>query len=112
MKGSAGLQAHRFRNRAGGGAKIDTVSAAEAKAGRAYRVHAILGGCQARSRLAAMGILPGQDLKVLKSNTFDPIIISTKHGKLALGRGISHKLLLVPGKDERGRGNAGKKAEQ
>lgn len=43
-----------------------------------------------------MGILPGQTVKVLKANPAGPTMITVRTGKLALGRGISRRLLLTP----------------
>ena len=71
------------------------VTLAKATEGTSYRVVGIGGGCQMRMRLASMGILPGQNIMVLKANGLGPVMISSKSGKLALGRGISHNLLLA-----------------
>lgn len=69
---------------------------AQAENGRTYRVVGVDGGCHVRTRLAGMGILPGQTVKVLKANPAGPTMIIVRTGKLALGRGISRRLLLTP----------------
>jgi len=49
-----------------------------------------------QSRLASLGILPGQRIRVLSSGRLGPVMISVHNGKLALGRGVSHKLMVSP----------------
>jgi len=56
----------------------------------------VTGGCEVQSRLASLGILPGQRIRVLSSGRLGPVMISVHNGKLALGRGVSHKLMVSP----------------
>ena len=68
----------------------------QAVEGRTYRIAGITGGREVLSRLASLGVLPGQTIKVIQANSVGPVIISGKPGKLALGRGICHKITLIP----------------
>jgi len=69
---------------------------AQAQSGCTYRVVGINGGRGVRVRLAGMGILPGQTIRVLRANSVGPVTIAVRTGKLALGRGISRRLVLCP----------------
>jgi ferrous iron transport protein A len=52
------------------------------------------GGRGIRSRLAAMGILPGVKIDVLKKNNGGPMVVSVKDSRVMLGRGMAHKILV------------------
>ena len=57
-----------------------------------YRVVRILGGTSLHSRLHSMGIVPNETLKVVLRTGGGPMAIAIKGVKIALGRGISHKI--------------------
>jgi len=63
-------------------------------AGEKVRVERFLGGTQALSRLAAMGITAGEVLEVI--NNCGPIIVSVKDARLAIGQGLAQKILVTP----------------
>jgi len=52
------------------------------------RVSAIRKGCGAQARLASLGILPGEELMVLRRNNGGPILLEVKGTRVALGQGI------------------------
>jgi Fe2+ transport system protein FeoA len=74
----------------------DAIKLALAKLGQQYKIVGIDGGCEVRTRLASMGILPGQEIRVLKPGNSGPTMISVKGSRVALGRGVSCKILVRP----------------
>lgn len=67
---------------------------AGATAGQYYRIVKILGGHQLRSRLCAMGLLPGENFRVYSSSKGGPFCISIKGSRFALGRGIIDRIII------------------
>jgi len=60
-----------------------------------YRVVRIIGGSVLQSRLHSMGIVPDEILRVVLKTGGGPIAIAIKGVRIALGRGISHKIELT-----------------
>jgi len=60
--------------------------------GERVRVERFLGGSQMKGRLAAMGIVPGEELEVI--NSCGPVIVSVKGTRLALGQGVAQKIMV------------------
>jgi len=69
---------------------------AMAKPGEKVVVNDIMGGREARSRLATMGIKPGDSLEVINNNGMGRLIVGHGDTRLALGRGIAQKILVSP----------------
>ncbi|MGQ9512629.1 FeoA family protein, partial [Thermodesulfitimonas sp.] len=46
------------------------------------------------SRLTALGLLPGQRIRVVQNQFCGPLIIAVGDGRLALGRGLAYKILV------------------
>lgn len=57
-------------------------------------VKEMVGGEGMRRRLAGMGITRGTGVKVIQNDAGGPVIISVREGRLALGRGITLKILV------------------
>jgi len=58
---------------------------------------AIHGGWGIHRRLAEMGFNPGVRLKVIQSDfRGGPIIVAIRDTRLALGRGMAHKIMVSP----------------
>ncbi len=72
----------------------DAISLASGQVEKEYRVVSVAGGCGVQMRLASLGVLPGQKLKLLKASKAGPIMISVKGSKIALGRGITSKIIV------------------
>ncbi|MFH0879871.1 MAG: FeoA family protein [Lentisphaerota bacterium] len=64
----------------------------QTKAGQTVRLTSIKGGQSLRSRLAAMGLVKGVELKVLSGGSSGPCILAIKHSRIVLGRTASHKV--------------------
>jgi ferrous iron transport protein A len=67
-------------------------SLAEVPAGRRVRITGHRGGRMLRARLLAMGLNLGREVEVIQNNR-GLIIVGVNGGRVALGRGISQKIL-------------------
>jgi Fe2+ transport system protein FeoA len=68
---------------------------AEFPAGRRVRITGHRGGRMLRARLLAMGLNLGREVDVIQNNR-GLIIVGVNGGRVALGRGISQKVLAEP----------------
>ncbi len=64
------------------------------KVGHEAVIIEVAGGKSMCRRLAHLGITRGTRVKVIKNDSGGPAIISIKAGRLALGRGITLKILV------------------
>jgi len=65
--------------------------------GEDVKLIAINGGQRVRKRLADLGLTPGTVLQVIQANAWGPLIVAFKgDARLALGRGIAHKMMVEP----------------
>jgi ferrous iron transport protein A len=65
--------------------------------GESVRLVQIRGGQNVRRRLAELGLTPGVTLRVVQGEAFGPLIIAFKDdARLALGRGMAHKIEVEP----------------
>lgn len=65
---------------------------AMASPGEEVRLTAIHGGQRMRKRLADLGLNIGMTVRVLQHNGHGPLLLAVKDSRLALGRGIAHKV--------------------
>ncbi|MHB9075516.1 MAG: FeoA family protein [Desulfobaccales bacterium] len=70
-------------------------SLAEMPAGQRVRITGHRGGRMLRARLLAMGLNLGRELEILQNNR-GLIIVGINGGRVALGKGISQKILAEP----------------
>jgi len=68
---------------------------ADFPAGRRVRITGHRGGRMLRARLLAMGLNLGREVDVIQNNR-GLIIVGINGGRVALGRGISQKILAEP----------------
>jgi len=68
---------------------------AEMPAGQRVVITGHRGGRMLRARLLAMGLNLGREVEILQNNR-GLIIVGVNGGRVALGRGISHKILAEP----------------
>jgi len=73
--------------------------------GQLVRINNFAGGRMLRSRLASLGLNLGQEVTVLQNNR-GLIMVGVNGGRVALGRGVSQKIMVVNLGDQ-----AGKKAD-
>ena len=64
--------------------------------GEEVRLIGIDGGRSLRKRLAELGLNVGMNFKVVNQITDGPMIIAIKESRLAIGRGMAHKILVTP----------------
>lgn len=64
-------------------------------AGQRVRITSYAGGRMLRSRLASLGLTLGREVNILQNNR-GLIIVGVNGGRVALGRGLSQKILTVP----------------
>jgi ferrous iron transport protein A len=63
--------------------------------GRRVRILALEAGHGLRGRLAAMGLVPGVEIEVVRNSFKGPFIIALKGSRLIFGRGIAHKIMVA-----------------
>lgn len=64
------------------------------QSGRRVRIVTVNGGYRLKARLAAMGLVPGEEVKVLRSSIHGPFLVEVKDSKIMLGRGMVQKILV------------------
>jgi Fe2+ transport system protein FeoA len=60
--------------------------------GEEVRLIAIHGGQRMRKRLADLGLNLGMTVRVMQRDGHGPLILAVKDSRLALGRGMAHKI--------------------
>ncbi|MCK4542855.1 MAG: ferrous iron transport protein A [Spirochaetales bacterium] len=74
------------------GVKIGNTILAACSINSRCRVVSILGGREMRSRLTDLGIVPGEELKIIRGNRNSPFVVQVRGGKVMLGRGMLEKI--------------------
>ena len=67
----------------------------EVPAGQTVRLVKIDAGQGLKNRLAAMGLLANGPIQVMRNDFRGQIIVRVKNTKVVLGRGMSHKVLVL-----------------
>ena len=70
-------------------------SLSDVQAGETVRLARIEAGRGLNSRLAAMGLVPNVEIKVVNNSHPGPFVISVKDSKMMLGRGMAKKIIVV-----------------
>lgn len=65
-----------------------------AVAGEEVVIERLAGGRQVQQRLADMGLMPGTAVEVIKASGPGPIIVALRGSRIALGYGLSNKVLV------------------
>ncbi len=63
--------------------------------GRRVRITSFAGGRMVRSRLASLGLNLGREVVVIRNNR-GLIMVGVNGGRVALGRGVSQKIMTTP----------------
>lgn len=58
------------------------------------RIINIIGGRGIKQRLSSLGIYPSNFVKIIKNDFVGPLIIEINNSKLAIGRGMAHKIIV------------------
>jgi Fe2+ transport system protein FeoA len=69
------------------------------KSGQPVRLVEITAGQRLRRRLTELGLIPGTELKVMQANG-GPLLLAVHDSRLALGRGMAHKIMVEEARDE------------
>lgn len=70
------------------------MSLAMVEEGKKVKVKRIVNGRRLNKRLNDLGIYEGTDVKVVKNDNCGPIILKVLDSKLAIGRGMAHKIIV------------------
>lgn len=62
--------------------------------GRRVRFVAVDAGRGLQGRLAAMGLVPGVEIEVLRNSLHGPFLIAVKGSRIMLGRGMAQKIVV------------------
>ena len=78
----------------GGGG--DPIPLARARAGERVRVVRTEAGRGLQAHLASLGLLPGCVFSVVSADPRGPVIVALGESRVALGRGMAHKIFVEP----------------
>lgn len=85
---------------------VPMVPLAGVPTGQQVRLMDVRAGHDLRARLAGMGLLPGMKLTVVRNNGGGPLVVLVHNTRLALGRGMVHRMLVAPLEPGRAAGGA------
>ena len=69
-------------------------SLSQVEAGTHVKIIMFSCGRTLRARLLDMGLVPGLSIEVVSQGASGPYIIASNRGRLALGRGMAHKIIV------------------
>lgn len=69
-------------------------SLSQAVPGKKVKVISIAGGRGLHARLLNMGLIPGSTIEVVNQGMIGPCIIVHNSCRLAIGRGVAHKIIV------------------
>jgi len=62
--------------------------------GRIVKIVSVEAGGGLQGRLAAMGLVPGEEIEVLRNTPHGPFLIGVKGSRIMLGRGMAQKIMV------------------
>jgi Fur family ferric uptake transcriptional regulator len=65
-----------------------------AREGEKFLVREILGGGNAKSRLASMGVRPNDRIEVINNDGFGRVILGHECTRIAIGKGMAKKIMV------------------
>jgi len=66
------------------------------KTGEQVRLVWIHAGRRLQAYLASLGLLPGTVFTVVSGNSRGPVIVTVGESRIALGRGMAHRIMVEP----------------
>jgi len=63
--------------------------------GRIVKIVSVEAGGGLQGRLAAMGLVPGEEIEVLRNTPHGPFLIGVKGSRIMLGRGMAQKIMVM-----------------
>lgn len=55
-------------------------------------MRSVAGGQEVRGRLAALGLLPGTELEVIRNSGHGPFVVGVKGSRVVIGRGMAARI--------------------
>lgn len=65
------------------------------KTGQKTKLVSITAGRNLKSRLTAMGLVPGVEITVTNNSYSGPFVISVRGSGMMLGRGVAHEIMVL-----------------
>jgi Fe2+ transport system protein FeoA len=62
--------------------------------GKSVKIVDVHGGHGIKRRLAAMGLVRGQEIEVIHNHRGSPLVISVLGSRFMVGRGMAHKIIV------------------
>jgi Fur family ferric uptake transcriptional regulator len=78
------------------------VSLASTNEGEHVQIKAFSGGKEMQTRLAAIGLRSGDEVEVITNSGYGPLVLALNCKRLALGRGIAQKIMIIPNRRRKG----------
>jgi ferrous iron transport protein A len=75
-------------------APIQGIPLATVQPGTTVHVSAVGAGYGLKSRLTSMGLIPGNDIKVVRNSSNGPLLVEVMGCRLMLGRGMALKIMV------------------
>lgn len=75
--------------------KLNVKPLDEIPAGKSVSIVSVEAGQDLKNRLASMGLLVNEKIRVVRNDRAGQIIVQVKHSKVILGRGMSHKVTVA-----------------
>ena len=69
----------------------------DTRSGSEVVIVSVCGGRGAHQRLAEMGLLPGEKIRIINNAGVGPVMLNVKGSKLALGHGLAQKIVVKEG---------------
>jgi len=82
-----------------GGGRGDVVPLAALDDGQRGRLVRVEAGTGLRTRLLAMGLRSGAEVRVVHNGGHGPFVVAVDSSRVVLGRGMAHKILVRPTRD-------------
>ena len=79
-----------------------SVSLASAKEGEHVHIKGFSGGKEMQTRLATIGLRSGDEVEVITNSGHGPLVLAMNCKRLALGRGIAQKIMILPNRRQKG----------
>jgi Fe2+ transport system protein FeoA len=70
----------------------EKMSLSELKPGISVIVESISGGKHLRQRLVNLGVLPGSEVSVVRSNKMGPLVLNVKGSRIMIGQGMARQI--------------------
>ncbi len=79
-----------------------SLSLASAKVGEHVQIKEFTGGSGMQNRLATLGLRSGDEVEILTNSGHGPLVLALNCSRLALGRGIAQKIIVLPNGRQKG----------